>query len=108
MRLDNIKSKITPDEAELVRQAKKQVEYKKVGDHTKRIDGGTVWKVSKADHSVAPAVYRTTDTIHLWDLLLDQVPADKIDIEKGFWYVEAVNQTNALKKLKQNKFILST
>ena len=83
MRLDNNKSKVKPEESEVTRQAKKQTEYKKVGDHTKAIDGGKIWKVSKENMSVEPARYRTSDTIHWWDVIRNTIPPDKIDVEKG-------------------------
>jgi hypothetical protein len=104
MKIDENRSKVATDESELTRQVKKQVEYKKLGDHIRSIDGGKIWKISKEDNSISEALYReslefaigTSDT------------AKKVDIEKGYWYVEALNRTNALKKLKQGKIILST
>ena len=107
MKLDNNKSKVQTDQPELVRQAKKQTEYRKVGDHIKSIDGGKVFKINKETGDVSEALYRIVEEITLGEAINGPAPR-KIDVEPGHWYVEALNAKNASKKLSQNKIILST
>lgn len=108
MKLDNNKSKVVVDQQELVRQAKKQIEYKKISDHTKKIDGGKIFKINKETGEVSEALYRESNTITLFEAISGFVDPPKVDVEPGHWYVEALNADNAVKKLKQQKVIIST
>lgn len=105
MKLDENKSTVKVDSPEIVRQAKKQLEYKKIGDHMKKIDGGRIWKISKEDNKVSEALYRTQEE---YCLKAGQAPPSILDIEKGYWYVEALNAKNAARRKQKGQIILST
>lgn len=104
MKLDNNRSKQTPEPVSEERQTKKEIHYTLLANYVKKVDGGRIWKINKETKEVSEALFRTGDTYSI----KDNGAADKVDVERGFWYVEALNSTNALKKLKQDKIILST
>jgi hypothetical protein len=105
MKLDNKESKIKTEDVEVTRQAKKQTEYSKVSDHLRVIDGGRIWKVDKITGEVSEALYRVSEEISIGEI---ESPSQKIDLEPGYHYVEALNKSNAAKKVKQHKIIITT
>lgn len=104
MKLDNNRSKQIPEPVSEERQAKKEIHYTLLANYVKRVDGGRIFKINKETKEVSEALFRAGDTYSS----KDNGTADKVDVEKGFWYVEALNIYNAFKKLKQGKIILST
>lgn len=85
---------------EIVVQQKQQQEYKKVGEHQLSIDGGTIFQYNRITRQFTKAKFRESDTY-----VFGGDNRKKIDIEKDCIYIEALNEKNALKRLKRGDFI---
>lgn len=84
-------------------QKEQQQEYKLLGAYLPQIDGGTIFEFNRETKELKKAVFRHSD-----EYRLGEINAPKLDVNKGCIYVEALNLTNAVKRLKNGKFVIVT
>ena len=94
MKLDD---QITPDQ-ELVVTKRKQQEYNLIDKYVPRIDGGVIWEYDPATDKMERATFQRTT-----DYVIGMSENKKLHIVKGRIYVEAINEKNARKRVRQGK-----
>lgn len=88
---------------EIAIQKRQQSEYKLLGSFVPKIDGYTVFEFDSATRQFSPATYRVSE-----NYVLGGSNNKKLDVKKGCVYVEALNEKNALKRLKRGDIIYSS
>jgi hypothetical protein len=99
MKLDGI----VLSEIEMAVQKKQQQEYKKLGQHRPTIDGYKIFEFDKVSGIISPATFRENTAYIVGG---DNLPA--LDIKKGRIYIEALNEKNAVKRLRRGDFFYSS
>lgn len=94
MKLDE---QITPDQ-ELVVTKQKQQEYNLLGKYVPRIDGGVIWEYDPATDKMERATFQTST-----DYVIGAAVGKKLHVVKNRIYVEAINEKNARKRVKNGK-----
>lgn len=88
---------------EIAIQKKQQQEYKLIGSYIPKIDGFKIFQYNKETREFSPAKFRESETF-----VIGGSNGRKLDIEKGCVYVEALNEKNALKRLRRGDVIHSS
>lgn len=91
------------NEIEISIQKRQQQEYKLIASHVPKIDGYKVFQYNKETREFSVAKFRQNETF-----VLGGNNNPKLDIEKGCVYIEALNEKNALKRLRRGDVILSS
>lgn len=90
------------NEIEIAIQKRQQQEYKLIGSYVPKIDGYTIFQYNKETKEFSVAEFRQSDTY-----VIGGNNGRKLDVKKGCVYIEALNEKNALKKLKRGDVIFT-
>lgn len=94
---------LSAEQIEMNAEIKKQQEWKLLGDYTPKIDGGTIFEYNRETREFKPAQFRTSDLF-----VIGSANRPKLYTKKGMIYVEALNISNAAKRLRRGDIILKT
>jgi hypothetical protein len=89
-------------DVELVVNKNQEKRYSLIGSYKPRIDGGYVFRYCIETKTIQKAEYKTSDTIKL-----DGKPSKTLIVKKNSIYVEALNEKNAMKRIKKGNIIFA-
>jgi len=99
MKLDTIAPDLS-DKIEIAIQKKQQIEKKRVARHLSRIDGGKMWCYNRETKELTEAKF-----VESPNFFTHEPNQKRIDITPNCVYVEAVNKTNALRRISKGKIV---
>jgi len=99
MKLDVITPDLS-DKIEIAIQKKQQIEKKIVARHLSRIDGGKMWCYNRETKELTEAKF-----VESPNFFTHKPNQKRIDITPNCVYVEAVNKTNALRRISKGKIV---